>query len=178
MKQLWYVRGESQFSDHRPVYSLFSVQVDDEAKSGGVGTTASVTAAKSSGNSSSSSSSWGRVQAEELLLFTGTQSLYRFHKANIRKRDANTAATCRTRGMMPSQPPPFLRVAAHFAFSGSVPTGQPTRDPTRLSHAIRCSPQHRHRRNRSKFRGPPERASMDSFPLRPTLHGSQSRSNG
>ncbi|RWW46533.1 hypothetical protein BHE74_00047532 [Ensete ventricosum] len=88
MKQLWYVRGESQFSDHRPVYSLFSVQVDDEAKSGGVGTTASVTAAKSSGNSSSSSSSWGRVQAEELLLFTGTQSLYRFHKANIRKRDA------------------------------------------------------------------------------------------
>ncbi|KAJ8476730.1 hypothetical protein OPV22_020457 [Ensete ventricosum] len=53
--------------------------------------------------------------------------------------------------MMPSQPPPFLRVAAHFAFSGSVPTGQPTRDPTRLSHAIRCSPQHRHRRNRSRL---------------------------
>ncbi|CAL9763216.1 unnamed protein product [Musa acuminata subsp. burmannicoides] len=73
MKQMWYVRGESQFSDHRPVYSLFSVQVDHEARSGDVGTTATVTAAKSSSNSSSSSSSWGRVQAEELLLFTGTQ---------------------------------------------------------------------------------------------------------
>ncbi|KAJ3676669.1 hypothetical protein LUZ60_004081 [Juncus effusus] len=29
MKQMWYVRGESRFSDHRPVYSLFSVQLDD-----------------------------------------------------------------------------------------------------------------------------------------------------
>ncbi|XP_026665375.2 type I inositol polyphosphate 5-phosphatase 8-like [Phoenix dactylifera] len=28
MKQMWYVRGESRFSDHRPVYSLFSVQLD------------------------------------------------------------------------------------------------------------------------------------------------------
>ncbi|GAV62682.1 Exo_endo_phos domain-containing protein [Cephalotus follicularis] len=28
LKQMWYVRGESKFSDHRPVYSLFSVQVD------------------------------------------------------------------------------------------------------------------------------------------------------
>ncbi|KAF5953793.1 hypothetical protein HYC85_006649 [Camellia sinensis] len=25
LKQMWYVRGESKFSDHRPVYSLFSV---------------------------------------------------------------------------------------------------------------------------------------------------------
>ncbi|KAI3967955.1 hypothetical protein MKW92_043997 [Papaver armeniacum] len=28
MKQVWYVRGENKFSDHRPVYSLFSVQLD------------------------------------------------------------------------------------------------------------------------------------------------------
>ncbi|XP_028758238.1 type I inositol polyphosphate 5-phosphatase 8 [Neltuma alba] len=28
LKQAWYVRGESKFSDHRPVYSLFSVKVD------------------------------------------------------------------------------------------------------------------------------------------------------
>ncbi|XP_026443466.1 type I inositol polyphosphate 5-phosphatase 8-like isoform X2 [Papaver somniferum] len=28
MKQMWYVRGESKFSDHRPVYSMFSVQLD------------------------------------------------------------------------------------------------------------------------------------------------------
>ncbi|KAI3871122.1 hypothetical protein MKW98_015022 [Papaver atlanticum] len=28
MKQMWYVRGENKFSDHRPVYSLFSVQLD------------------------------------------------------------------------------------------------------------------------------------------------------
>ncbi|KAL3536364.1 hypothetical protein ACH5RR_004825 [Cinchona calisaya] len=28
LKQMWYVRGESKFSDHRPVYSLFSVQVN------------------------------------------------------------------------------------------------------------------------------------------------------
>uniref|UniRef100_A0A1J3JT24 Type I inositol 1,4,5-trisphosphate 5-phosphatase CVP2 n=1 Tax=Noccaea caerulescens TaxID=107243 RepID=A0A1J3JT24_NOCCA len=28
LKQLWYVRGESRFSDHRPVQSLFSVHID------------------------------------------------------------------------------------------------------------------------------------------------------
>lgn len=27
MEQLWYVRGESRLSDHRPVNSLFSVQL-------------------------------------------------------------------------------------------------------------------------------------------------------
>ncbi|KAK4800613.1 hypothetical protein SAY86_021100 [Trapa natans] len=31
MKQIWYARGESRFSDHRPVYSLFLVQVDLQA---------------------------------------------------------------------------------------------------------------------------------------------------
>ncbi|CAI9760736.1 unnamed protein product [Fraxinus pennsylvanica] len=29
LKQMSYVRGESKFSDHRPVYSLFTVQVDN-----------------------------------------------------------------------------------------------------------------------------------------------------
>ncbi|KAJ1690308.1 hypothetical protein LUZ63_014463 [Rhynchospora breviuscula] len=29
MNQIWYGRGESQFSDHRPVYSLFLVELDD-----------------------------------------------------------------------------------------------------------------------------------------------------
>ncbi|KAK9127139.1 hypothetical protein Syun_015936 [Stephania yunnanensis] len=28
LKQMWYLRGESRFSDHRPVYSLFSVKID------------------------------------------------------------------------------------------------------------------------------------------------------
>ncbi|XP_039136522.1 LOW QUALITY PROTEIN: type I inositol polyphosphate 5-phosphatase 8-like [Dioscorea cayenensis subsp. rotundata] len=28
MKQMWYVRGETRFSDHRPVYSMFTVEVD------------------------------------------------------------------------------------------------------------------------------------------------------
>ncbi|XP_077213502.1 DNAse I-like superfamily protein [Tasmannia lanceolata] len=32
MKQLWYMRGESKFSDHRPVNSLFSVQVNVGSK--------------------------------------------------------------------------------------------------------------------------------------------------
>ncbi|XP_019442392.1 PREDICTED: type I inositol polyphosphate 5-phosphatase 8-like [Lupinus angustifolius] len=32
LKQMWYVRGESKFSDHRPVYSLFSLQLDLRSK--------------------------------------------------------------------------------------------------------------------------------------------------
>lgn len=33
MRQMWYVRGESKFSDHRPVYSLFQVQIDSSSGS-------------------------------------------------------------------------------------------------------------------------------------------------
>lgn len=33
MKQMWYVRGESKFSDHRPVYSQFQVQIDSSSGS-------------------------------------------------------------------------------------------------------------------------------------------------
>ena len=29
---MWYLRGESKFSDHRPVYSLFAVQIDLASK--------------------------------------------------------------------------------------------------------------------------------------------------
>ncbi|KAK4767488.1 hypothetical protein SAY86_015238 [Trapa natans] len=77
IKQMWYVRGESRFSDHRPVYSLFSVQVDlllPEAGSvGGFScplkhsTTAGDTCASSMGVSA-------KVQAEELLLLTRVRS--------------------------------------------------------------------------------------------------------
>ncbi|XP_074563738.1 type I inositol polyphosphate 5-phosphatase 8-like [Curcuma longa] len=63
MKQMWYVRGESRFSDHRPVYSLFSVQLDVDNQ-----------AVETSNGSSSGSSSWGKVQAEELFLVARTQS--------------------------------------------------------------------------------------------------------
>ncbi|KAG0465169.1 hypothetical protein HPP92_019333 [Vanilla planifolia] len=58
MKQHAYVRGESRFSDHRPVCAVFSVELDGEAPpaaSGGGGT------------------SW-KVQAEEMLNLRRTQS--------------------------------------------------------------------------------------------------------
>ncbi|KAI4349269.1 hypothetical protein L6164_009879 [Bauhinia variegata] len=55
-----YVRGESKFSDHRPVYSLFTVEVDLRLKK------LTPTAARSS--------CAAKVQAEELLLPTRAQS--------------------------------------------------------------------------------------------------------
>nr|XP_018681957.1 PREDICTED: type I inositol polyphosphate 5-phosphatase 8-like isoform X1 [Musa acuminata subsp. malaccensis] len=71
MKQMSYVRGESRFSDHRPVYSLFSVLMNDGMfDHGGVMTAEEHKAADVDSNSSSplSSSSRGKVQAEELFL--------------------------------------------------------------------------------------------------------------
>lgn len=65
MKQILYSRKELRFSDHRPVYSLFSIDDDDRQ---GTPPPATSTAANSS------SSSCSRVQAEELLLFTRTRS--------------------------------------------------------------------------------------------------------
>ncbi|KAK1285131.1 Type I inositol 1,4,5-trisphosphate 5-phosphatase CVP2 [Acorus calamus] len=58
IKQQWYVRGESRFSDHRPVSSLFSVQIssDHHRQRNSISGTA-VTA-----------NSCARVQAEEMLL--------------------------------------------------------------------------------------------------------------
>ncbi|TQD68868.1 hypothetical protein C1H46_045599 [Malus baccata] len=55
LKQMSYVRGESKFSDHRPVSSLFSVWLD--------------LADKKKLNSCMLKSS-AKVQAEELLLLT------------------------------------------------------------------------------------------------------------
>lgn len=83
VEQLWYVRGESKFSDHRPVYSLFSVNVDMTCKKKLI--TPSITASSDTGNSSVisisrlcpsrpftnpalSSSCFAKVQAEEQLL--------------------------------------------------------------------------------------------------------------
>ncbi|KAM1159404.1 hypothetical protein ACFX19_033151 [Malus domestica] len=60
LKQMCYMRGESKFSDHRPVYSLFSVRLD--------------WAAKKKPNSCVLKSS-AKVQAEELLLLTRAKSL-------------------------------------------------------------------------------------------------------
>lgn len=67
MKQLFYTRGESRFSDHRPVYSLFSVNVNAAAKQ--ISTVSSFPP-----SSSLSSTGLARVQAEELLLIPRTQS--------------------------------------------------------------------------------------------------------
>ncbi|URE36858.1 inositol-1,4,5-trisphosphate 5-phosphatase' [Musa troglodytarum] len=73
MKQMWYVRGESRFSDHRPVCSLFAVQLDDvhhvvaadQRRTAGT---------DSRGGGGSPCSSWGKVQAEEMFLVGRTHS--------------------------------------------------------------------------------------------------------
>ena len=73
LKQMWYVRGESRFSDHRPVSSLFTAQLDDNGSvRAGQGQEFDPTNSiveSSSSSSSGSGSSWGRVGEEELLLF-------------------------------------------------------------------------------------------------------------
>ncbi|KAI3967957.1 hypothetical protein MKW92_043999 [Papaver armeniacum] len=93
MKQMWYVRGESKFSDHRPVYSMFSVQLDtpiggnkvqkstsSSASSSATTTTAPTSTSfslKSKTSTASTTSTKGmhlatagvaKVQAEELLV--------------------------------------------------------------------------------------------------------------
>ncbi|KAI9085854.1 hypothetical protein K1719_032268 [Acacia pycnantha] len=59
LKQNCYVRGESKFSDHRPVYSLFSVKVDLTSKK----------IIPNSAPAALSSSCPAKVQAEEQLMF-------------------------------------------------------------------------------------------------------------
>ncbi|KAK4281401.1 hypothetical protein QN277_012899 [Acacia crassicarpa] len=59
LKQNWYVRGESKFSDHRPVYSQFSVKVDLTSKK----------IIPNSAPATLSSSCPAKVQAEEQLMF-------------------------------------------------------------------------------------------------------------
>ncbi|XP_026415781.1 type I inositol polyphosphate 5-phosphatase 8-like [Papaver somniferum] len=92
MKQMWYVRGENKFSDHRPVYTMFSVQLDTpihgnkvqkstSSSSSAITTTATTPTSfslKSSTFTASTTSTKGmmhlatacvaKIQAEELLV--------------------------------------------------------------------------------------------------------------
>ncbi|KAL1351808.1 hypothetical protein HN51_015682 [Arachis hypogaea] len=84
LKQLWYVRGESKFSDHRPVYSMFFAQVDLRGKNGitppppppsNAVTITRSCSSKPLVNAGLPSSCAAKVQAEEqLLMLTRTQS--------------------------------------------------------------------------------------------------------
>ncbi|XP_027352914.1 type I inositol polyphosphate 5-phosphatase 8-like [Abrus precatorius] len=78
INQMWYVRGESKFSDHRPVYSLFSVQVDMTSKNlaPSAATMPRSCPLKPLTNAALSSTCCAaKVQVEEqLLLLTRTQS--------------------------------------------------------------------------------------------------------
>ncbi|CAF2293832.1 hypothetical protein BRARA_D02275 [Brassica rapa] len=72
MKQIWYTRGESRFSDHRPVQSLFSVHIDS---------TQNQSNRKTKPNNQNHRPNpvlpytcHGKVQAEEILLLTRAQS--------------------------------------------------------------------------------------------------------
>ncbi|CAL0326826.1 unnamed protein product [Lupinus luteus] len=74
LKQIWYVRGESKFSDHRPVYSLFSLQLDLTSKyPANAATTVNTRScpSKTSTNSAFSSTRASKVQAEEQILLLG-----------------------------------------------------------------------------------------------------------
>ncbi|TKY52836.1 Type I inositol polyphosphate 5-phosphatase 8 [Spatholobus suberectus] len=72
VEQLWYVRGESKFSDHRPVYSLFSVHVDLTCKNSIAASDSSIISrscpSRPLTNAALSSSCFAKVQAEEQLL--------------------------------------------------------------------------------------------------------------
>ncbi|XWS43687.1 hypothetical protein CRYUN_Cryun16bG0124800 [Craigia yunnanensis] len=71
LKQVWYSRGESRFSDHRPVYSLFSVEVNLANK---LISTARSCSPRFSAKTALSSVCVAKVQAEELLLIPRAQS--------------------------------------------------------------------------------------------------------
>ncbi|KAL5149041.1 Type I inositol polyphosphate 5-phosphatase 8 [Glycine soja] len=88
VEQLWYVRGESKFSDHRPVYSLFSVDVDltcNKLSSPSIAASdsSSIISTRSCSsrpltNVALSSSCFAKVQAEEQLLL-----LTRVHRHRV-----------------------------------------------------------------------------------------------
>ncbi|BAT95390.1 type I inositol polyphosphate 5-phosphatase 8-like [Vigna umbellata] len=91
VEQLWYVRGESKFSDHRPVYSLFSVQVDMTCKklsscvvsaseSGSISMSRSCSS-RTLTNAALSSSCFAKVQAEEQLLLLTRE--HRHHTCRV-----------------------------------------------------------------------------------------------
>lgn len=73
MEQLWYVRGESRFSDHRPVNSLFSVQLDDGRGAACTRPPVTVRAAACVGCGSLRHGRPPRVEADEMLLHARTQ---------------------------------------------------------------------------------------------------------
>ncbi|OIV92113.1 hypothetical protein TanjilG_26971 [Lupinus angustifolius] len=79
LKQMCYVRGESKFSDHRPVYSLFSVQLNLTNKyltpSDATTVIPRSCPSKALTNATLSSNCASKVQAEEqLMLLTRVQS--------------------------------------------------------------------------------------------------------
>lgn len=74
LKQMCYIRGESKFSDHRPVNSLFSVQVNLANKTKPRSITSRSCPSKVSTNSALTSTCVAKVQAEELLVFPRPQS--------------------------------------------------------------------------------------------------------
>ncbi|KAM3688949.1 hypothetical protein ACJW31_09G009500 [Castanea mollissima] len=75
LKQIWYLRGESKFSDHRPVYSLFSVLIDIANKHKPTSTTSTKFCTnRLSTNTALSTTCAAKVQAEELLLVSRARS--------------------------------------------------------------------------------------------------------
>lgn len=69
MKQMWYVRGESRFSDHRPVSSLFSVKLDGgDHVAVGEGVKDGTISYNHLNTTNASGASCGKIQAEEQLL--------------------------------------------------------------------------------------------------------------
>ncbi|KAE8651016.1 type I inositol polyphosphate 5-phosphatase 8 [Cucumis sativus] len=82
MKQMWYVRGECRFSDHRPVYSLFSVQVDLANKNLATANSNIAAPAKPAIDTPLSSLCAAKIQAEELLLREETIDTSPFSNCN------------------------------------------------------------------------------------------------
>ncbi|CAK9180698.1 unnamed protein product [Ilex paraguariensis] len=80
LKQMWYVRGESKFSDHKPVCSLFSVQVNVANKNNpkpvcsNTPVSSTIAASLPPSRQPIVLSGVVKVQAEELLLHTMAQS--------------------------------------------------------------------------------------------------------
>ncbi|XAR68982.1 hypothetical protein NMG60_11000412 [Bertholletia excelsa] len=77
LKQMWYLRGESKFSDHRPVFSLFSVQVSSAGKYRFPAKPApprSPQLPAAAATTGLPSACVAKVQAEELLLLARAQS--------------------------------------------------------------------------------------------------------
>ncbi|KAJ4906948.1 DNAse I-like superfamily protein [Raphanus sativus] len=72
MTQLWYTRGESRFSDHRPVQSLFSFHIDLTQNQSNRKTRSIHQNHRP--NPVLSYTCHGKVQAEEILLLTRAQS--------------------------------------------------------------------------------------------------------